>query len=161
MSTDPGQHRQPFRGLHDADVYYGWMAPEEDWALLAALRAGVRAGTIRSSARLVIPALPVSYYAATQDNARYMWLDVHKATLATRHTRLPFSEHTFMASARRKRDRKSMRLINASIYLLEYDLSSSEWDGVNLTNQLCLPKVYTKEHCPTPAQFLGAKLADK
>ena len=159
IGTDTIQQRhRVFRGLHDADVYYAWMEPQDDWLLLSALRAGVRAGAIRSSARLFSLALPLSYYADTRDDPRYIWMEVHKAELASRVTRLPFIEHSYIASAQRKRDRQSLRLINSSVYLLEYNLSSSEWDGVNLTQQLGSRKFYTSQRCPTPKRFVGSTL---
>jgi hypothetical protein len=60
--------------------------------VLQTLRAGVRQGVVRASAKLVLLAYPLIYYIHSRDNPKYVWMEAHMAMLARRTRWLSFAE---------------------------------------------------------------------
>lgn len=142
--------------ITDADVYYTWISPPKAWDMLHMLRAGIRRGTVRRTAKLATIVFPLSHYLRIGDNPVYMWRGVHLASLASRVTLLPFYERALINA---RGDTFEMAMINETVAFLEFDLAESKWDGThNLIQNTDCKGFYHPSRCPTPHELQGELL---
>ena len=115
----------------DADIYYTWVNPPTALKFLHVLRAGVRAGRIRASARFVTICFPLSFYDQTNDNRVHLWRGARLASVASRVVVHPFVERASMANVHSDAHPHGVPMhVRAQVAVLEFALGDAQWDGL-------------------------------